>query len=110
MSRFFLHHDVAWMTEPCPSRTDDITNHCWHRGMVTYTSAPSQHDETCCYCGETIRVQDAPSSGGFYGQRPEDHGPHFPTYTAYNVASPFSAKAPLDNSDSSSAFIPREKR
>ena len=88
--RFFTHDDTTRISEACAARLNETgakARHCWHRGMVTYLSYPSQHDETCCYCGETVRVQDPPMPTGAYGLNPDEHGPHFPRTTTWNAAS-----------------------
>lgn len=86
--RFFRYDETSWMHEACPGRTDSVINHCWHSGITTYTSNPSQRDETCCYCGETVRVQDAPSTGTAFPLKREAHGPHWPPTTITFNASP----------------------
>lgn len=84
--RFFNHDDSSFRTEACSQRADKP--HCWHRGTTTYTSNPSQHDETCCYCGESVRVQDPPLRGFGISYNVGDHGPFAQTRIMFGTSNP----------------------
>lgn len=80
--RFFHYDDDSRKEEDCPA--EGRPGHCWHRGMCTYTSYPSQHDEMCCFCGETVRVQDPPIYLGALATDHETHGKFAPKYWLMN--------------------------
>lgn len=71
----FQWNDIKRQAENCETRGEQP--HCWHRSSYTYTSHPSQHDETCCFCGRVDRIVDPPSSFSVT-QDASKHGPHSP--------------------------------
>lgn len=81
MPDIYQWNDIKRAAENCPSRGEQA--HCWHRSSYTYTSNPSQHDETCCFCGRQDRIIDPPSSFSVTF-KPGDHGPHA-RITAWNL-------------------------